>query len=192
MADKKQLPSRQEIFCQEYVKEPHATKAGIAAGYSEKTAHAQACRLLKKVHIQKRISELKTRQFKRIEVQADDVLRELMRIGYSDIRSILDEGGCVKDPALWPDDIARCIASIEVVENYEGHGNDRAFTGYTKKIKLWNKNQALDLLAKHKNLTNLFKHEHSGPDGEPIKTVTEPTGVISRRIEELLAKRGKK
>lgn len=101
-----------------------------------------------------KIKKLMSAREARVEVQADDVLRELMRLGYSDIRGLFKADGAMKDPSDWPDDLARAIASVEVDEIYEGSGPSRKWIGYTKKVRLWNKGQSLDLLAKHKQLTS--------------------------------------
>ena len=53
------MNDRQELFCQEYLKEMNATKAAIKAGYSEKTAYSQGQRLLKNVEIKDRIKSIR-------------------------------------------------------------------------------------------------------------------------------------
>lgn len=52
----KNLTKKQEIFCTEYCADGNATRAAIAAGYSEKSAAAQALILLKIPKVQARIS----------------------------------------------------------------------------------------------------------------------------------------
>lgn len=50
---------KQELFCEEYLKDLNATQAAIKAGYSEKTAYSQGQRLLKNVEVQNRIKEIR-------------------------------------------------------------------------------------------------------------------------------------
>ena len=52
------MNAKQELFCKFYVSTMNATKAAIASGYSARTARSQGARLLTKVDIQKRISQL--------------------------------------------------------------------------------------------------------------------------------------
>ncbi len=60
------LTQKQEIFAEEYAKNKgNATKAALAAGYSEKTAGSIGNENLKKPEIQKRIAELKKEKKKR-------------------------------------------------------------------------------------------------------------------------------
>lgn len=146
---------KEEAFCLNYhANKGNGTQAVLDAGYkmNRKAAAVESVRLLRKPSIKIRLAELAAEQEKRFEVKADDILRELTRIGYSDIRLLFKEDGSLKDPKDWPDEIAACVASVEVDELFEGRGKDRKQVGWTKKIKLWNKNSSLDTLAKHKHL----------------------------------------
>jgi hypothetical protein len=40
------------------------------------------------------------------------------------------------------------VASVEVFEEFQGPGEDRQLIGYTKKVKLWDKNAAIDKLMR--------------------------------------------
>jgi len=51
------LNSRQHRFVQEYLTTLNATQAARKAGYSEKTAHAQGCRLLKNSNVVEALTE---------------------------------------------------------------------------------------------------------------------------------------
>ncbi|MBX0319764.1 terminase small subunit [Shouchella clausii] len=51
------LNQKQELFVQEYLQCFNATKAAIAAGYSEKTARSQGQRLLTNVDVKKKIND---------------------------------------------------------------------------------------------------------------------------------------
>lgn len=153
---KKLLPSgltdRAERFCREYIKDLNGKQSAIRSGYSEKTAEFTASRLLSQDKVKQFVQVLLKPMHKKFEIQADDVLCELARIAYSDIREIFNEDGSMKDPKDWPDGIARCIQSIEVDELFEGFGRDRVQVGVTKKVKLWSKDKCLEMLAKYKKL----------------------------------------
>lgn len=80
-----QLSPKMLIFATEFIKTNNATKAAIAAGYSEKTAYSQGSRLLKSVEMQKYLN--KTEQnlnndlraiFVTDAVEAYKVLKEIM------------------------------------------------------------------------------------------------------------------
>lgn len=53
------MNARQELFCEEYLKDMNATQAAIRAGYSEKTAYSQGQRLLKNVEIKNKLQEIR-------------------------------------------------------------------------------------------------------------------------------------
>lgn len=74
------LTDKQEMFCREYLIDLNATQAAIRAGYSQKTANAQAGRLLVNVSIQNRIAELKEERNKRTGIDADWVLNNAKRV----------------------------------------------------------------------------------------------------------------
>lgn len=80
------LNERRSRFVQEYLVDLNATQAAVRAGYSAKTATSQGDRLLRFVEVQKAISEALDARSKRTGVTADAVIRELARIGFSDIR----------------------------------------------------------------------------------------------------------
>ena len=51
-----------------------------------------------------------------------------------------------------PEALRLAISSIEVFEEFEGSGKDRVYIGDTKKLKIWDKVKALELLGKHLKL----------------------------------------
>lgn len=69
------LNQKQLTFCEEYIKTNNATKAAIAAGYSEKTARSQGQRLLTFVdisaYIKSRLDEINREQI----ASTDEVMR---------------------------------------------------------------------------------------------------------------------
>lgn len=90
---------KHEKFCNEYIKDMNATQAAIRAGYSEKTAGAQASKLLKIVNIKTRVSELREAYFNENIMTAQQVEYELTRIalGLSNEKQVVIEGtggGC--------------------------------------------------------------------------------------------------
>lgn len=172
MAKDKPLTAKQDAFVQEYLIDLNATQAAIRAGYSEKTAYSVGHENLSKPEIAEAIVKAKNDRAERVQVKQDDVLRELMRLGFSDIRKVLTNEGNLLSPADWDDETAASISSIEVVTRPT---NEKAEDGstvveHTHKIKTWDKNSALTNLGKHLALFT-ERHEHSGPDGGPIPTL---------------------
>jgi phage terminase small subunit len=158
------LTDQQDLFCREYVKDLNATQAATRAGYSADTAAQQGSRLLSYVKVQDRLSELKAAQFKRLEIQSDEILGELQKLGLSDLRKLFDDDNCILPMSRWPAEVATCVAAIEVYEEFAhypmgdaychqcGRRMFRQLIGYIKKIKFWDKPKSLELLGKHKKL----------------------------------------
>lgn len=151
---------RHERFAQELAKGKSATEAYETAGYKgDRTA---ASRLSTNVNIQARVEEILQRGAARAEITVEKVLRELGKIGFSDIRKVVNWSGVeVADEVddeddgiprvvvraanlvrlissdVIDDDTAACIS--EVSQTKEG----------SLKVKLHDKRAALVDIGKH-------------------------------------------
>jgi len=150
--NKKGLTAKARLFAAEYLKDKNQTQAAIRAGYREKHADRIASRLMKNPRIAALVGAKVEAQIKRVENDADDIIRELKRLGYSDIRGIYKDDGTIHHPKDWPLELAHAVASFEVEELFEGHGAHRTGIGDKKKVKFWPKDRALELLGKNKKL----------------------------------------
>ncbi|MGI1245164.1 terminase small subunit [Raoultella ornithinolytica] len=74
------LTDKQELFAREYLKDLNATQAAIRAGYSEKTAKETGYENLTKPHIQALIVELNKDRMERVQIDADYVLRQAVKL----------------------------------------------------------------------------------------------------------------
>ena len=119
----KPLTERQEVFCNEFIKDLNAVQAAIRAGYSTQHAKKNAYTLLRQQRKSERISELKGDSIKRTKIEADDILRRLVRIAErteqegdynAAIRSLELLG---KHQALWTD------RNITEIQNAFATGN---------------------------------------------------------------------
>lgn len=72
------LTDKQQRFVAEYLIDLNATQAAIRAGYSEKTAPAQASRLLINVNVAAAIQAAIKQRSERTQVDADYVLRTIV------------------------------------------------------------------------------------------------------------------
>jgi phage terminase small subunit len=80
------LTPKQAAFVREYLIDLNATQAAIRAGYSAKTAGSIGDENLRKPEIAAAVQRAMAERSKRTEISADQVLRELAKIGFSDIR----------------------------------------------------------------------------------------------------------
>lgn len=143
---------KQQAFVREYLVDLNATQAAIRAGYSAKTARQIGDRLLSKADIQASVQELQRERAARLEITADRVLQELARIAFFDPRKLLNPDGTPKQLHELGDESAAAIAGLEILEEWDGFGEDRRLVGHVKKYKIADKNTALTNAMKHLGL----------------------------------------
>jgi phage terminase small subunit len=71
----KELTAKQRLFVAEYLTDLNATRAAIAAGYSEKTANEQGSRLLANVKVSAEIGRQTDKRLKKLDISAEYVLQ---------------------------------------------------------------------------------------------------------------------
>lgn len=137
---------KHEMFCQEYLKDFNGTRSAIDVGYSEHTAHVQASKLLKKTKIADRIRYLYRKRSQRVQASADDVVRELQKLAFSNIMDYvaIDSRGNIK------------FKSGDQMLNTEAISEIEITTGKVKKkkIKLHDKIRPLEKLMQHLGIDN--------------------------------------
>lgn len=150
-------------FVEEYIKDLNATQAAIRAGYSARTAASQGERLLRDVEVSAAIHAALAERSKRVEVDADYVLKRLAEIDQMDAADILNDDGSIKPVQDWPAIWRQMISGIEMTELFEGRGDQREMVGILKKIKWPDKVKNLELIGRHVGV-QAFKDrvEHSG------------------------------
>jgi len=155
------LTDMQTAFVANYLVTLNAKRAAIAAGYSEKTAEEQGYQLLRNPSVSKALRRAMARRAKRLELTADNVLREIARIAFSDIRAIctFDElrGVTFKSSDVIHSDAAAAIQSVQtdVSTKSGGRYTDESIITTTTKVKLHDKMKALDLAGRHLGLWDL-------------------------------------
>jgi phage terminase small subunit len=89
MGRKNVLTPKQAAFVREYMLDLNATKAAIRAGYSSANAHTTASQLLGKKQVAAAVADAQRKAADRAQVTQDDVVRELARVGFSNISNYL-------------------------------------------------------------------------------------------------------
>ena len=146
------MTKKQKIFADEYLIDLNATRAYKVAYPSVKkdeAARANASRLLTNANIAKYIKERMKQREQRTEITQDKVLKELAKLGFLDVRGFYDEDGNPKPLTDLDADVAACIVGLDILEEYEGYGEDRELVGHVKKYKLADKLKALELIGRH-------------------------------------------
>lgn len=141
---------KHEAFALQFVIDLNGKQAAIRAGYSPKTAEVQASKLLRIPKVRARIDELKAKRAERVELKAENVIRELMRLGFSDLAEIFSKEGQLRAFRDIPEETRRAISSIKVKSHREP--GDEDIEVWTTEFKLWDKPASLGMLAKHLKL----------------------------------------
>jgi phage terminase small subunit len=157
--DPKALTAREEEFCRQYLVDLNAAAAARRAGVAEKSANRRGYQMLERIGVKERISELQAERAERTRVKADDVIREIARLAFSDVRKLFAANGRALSTSEWDEDIAPAVASIEVVKRNLVSGDDQS--DEVLKIRVWDKPKALEMLSKHLGLLN-ERIEHQG------------------------------
>lgn len=139
--------NKYERFCQEYIIDNNKTQAALRAKYSERTAYSQGQRLLKKVEVTGRVRYLQNRLSDKSGVKAVDVIRELAKLGFSNIQDFIEKGMSFKDLTELDRDIAAAVESVQVDIRHDG-GDSKAYNEKVK-LKLYDKKGALVELGRH-------------------------------------------
>jgi phage terminase small subunit len=146
------MTEAQKRFCDEYVIDFNGTRAYKAAYPNckkDETAKAAASRLLTNVNVIQYIQEQKEELREKINITKEQVINQIARIAFGDIRKLYNENGGLKNIQDLDDDAAAIVAGIETTEEFDGYGEDREQIGYTKKVKIASKDKALDMLGKY-------------------------------------------
>ena len=140
---KRGMSDRAWKFCHEFVKIGVRYLAAISAGYAKKSAYNQANRLMKNENVVNKISELREKLSKKMEISTESVLREYAKLGYTDLTDVVDmsTGSPIfKDlEAIDP----KYLGAIQAI-SVDQHGR--------LKVKMHDKKGALDSLGKNLDL----------------------------------------
>ena len=193
---------RRERFAQEYVVDNNGTQAAIRSGYSEKSAHVTASRLLSDAKVKARIEELAVKLVQKIEKKAEitreRVMEEYAKLAFFDVRKLFDAKGEIIPIHKLDADTAAAIAGFEMDALIDKGEKDEegkvirpaALLEFVKKFKISDKKGALDSIAKMMGYM-VDKHEVTGKDGGPIETNELSDTEAARRLAFILARAAK-
>lgn len=161
------LSNNQKLFCQEYLKlGMNGTQAYLNVYKSvkkEATARTNASRLLTNANIQEYVKELQEKVEEKAIVSIEDIVKELYKIGFSNVKDLYDESGKLKEISNIDTNVASVISSIKVQQRAgamnlslkkESKDTDldvdiQHLDEWVKEIKFCDKLKALELLGKY-------------------------------------------
>ena len=137
------LSPKQQRFVEEYPLDLNGLQAAIRAGYSPKTAGAQASRLLKNVNVKAAINKAMVERSERVKIDADWVLKRLTKEAEADISDLYDDDGNIKTVKEWPLIWRQGLISGLEVESM------RLKPGKVTKIKISDRIKRIELIGRH-------------------------------------------
>lgn len=147
------LNDKQKLFVKHYVKELNATNAAIAAGYSEKTARMQGCRLLTNDNISKAIANGLQKRMDKADIDAQYVLDELLACWRARIGDLFTKAGKLLPVYQWPDIWQKMIGSVTVKKITAGFSDaDEDAIGEIVSMAQVDKAKYLKMLGDHTNI----------------------------------------
>jgi phage terminase small subunit len=162
-----ELTDKQEKFCYEYCFDFNATQAAIRAGYSENTARSIASQLLTKVNIQEKIKAMQDNLAETAGISRLKVLSEHMKLAFNSIAHLHNTWINRKDFESLTEDQKSCIAEISTQTKIQRIGEELVDVDFVK-IKLYDKQKALDSISKMLGFDAPIKTELTGKDGKPL------------------------
>jgi phage terminase small subunit len=181
---KKPLTQKQKKFCREYIYDWNATrsyKEAYKGVKNDNVAKAAASRLLTNVNVQSYIVDIQKDLEKLAGISRMKVISEHMKMAFSSIAHLHNTWIQRKDFESLTDEQKDCIAEIDtkVRIEYEYDPDNpkekKPVTVEYVKIKLYDKQKALDSISKMLGYDAPIKTELTGKDGKdliPIKGIT--------------------
>ena len=153
---------KQRLFIEAYLISKNATKAAIAAGFSERSANNQGTRLMADDDIRAEIEARLAATFDRYAVTSERIIRELAKIAFANIGDFIavqNDGSLTVDFGTSTREQMASLKSLEV----DKRTSAGAAPGVRKiKISLSDKRQALMDLAKIARMLPADRLDHSG------------------------------
>jgi phage terminase small subunit len=160
------LTPRQDAFAREYLADLNiaaaARRAGISARYG--------IELLSKPHVLARIEELQAERNRRVQVDADWVLKRLVEELTADVNDILNPDGSVKPVCDWPK-IWRTglVSGIRINELYEfDRTGKQGVIGHMKDLQFSDRIKRIELLGRHIAI-GAFRDKVAVSTDDPLK-----------------------
>lgn len=147
MPQAKRLNRFQRRFAQKVALGMRASQAVVECGWKGTQPRTKAARLMALPHVREYVKKLEDDALATAGITRAQIAQELGRIAFADPRKILNGEGGMKPLNEIDNDTAAAIAGLDVEELFEGRGEDREQIGVVRKVKLWNKREALSELA---------------------------------------------
>jgi phage terminase small subunit len=151
------LTRKQQRFVEEFLIDLNATQAAVRAGYSPLTARSIGSENLTKPNIQAALTRARATRRDRLEIQADTVVIELARLGFSRMVAVAtwDSNGVYIHPSeTLDDDTHATVKQIKATKTTVTRKNGDEELTERFEINLHDKLAALDKIARFLGMYN--------------------------------------
>jgi len=128
------------------------------------TASVNGWKLLRIAKVQARIAQLATKAAANIGLSLERTLLEAARLAFSDIRKLFHEDGSLKAPHELDADTAAALVCADVKQILGGKSGARQTVRQRTRVKMVDKNPALERLMKHFDLYKDRQRTERRPD----------------------------
>lgn len=155
----------------------------------ENSAKVQASRMLNSPNVSAYLEMKRAEATAKADVNEADILSQLARLGFADVRKMVDKNGNLLPIHELDDDIAAAIDSVEVVTRHQPGGDrENPEIEYVHKYRLTNKVKPLELLGKHlqmfvertetkvtglESLIDVLKQASGTPESHPMERIRQ-------------------
>lgn len=140
------------IFVREYLIDENGTRAAIAAGYAENSAHVTASKLLKNAKVKSMLKLAKDKVLDKLERSAADIQREIDNLAFYDMRNLFNKDGTLKPIHELTYEEQKLITMSKRTELFEGYGKDRKYIGDMVEVKTLDRRGFLQDAAKTRGM----------------------------------------
>lgn len=180
------LTQKQEAFCLAYIETGNASEAyrrayPVSKKWKDQAVHVNASKMLADAKVALRVDELRASIASATVVSEVRVIEEAARIGLFDPAGLLASDGSLLPILEMAPEVRAAIASIEFIELT---ANDGTVTSRVKKVKIWDKNSALEKIMRHLGSfekDNKQKNLFDGVPRETLKVIAEKLRVLSQK-----------
>src|SRR6516225_9828907 len=147
--DIESLNPRQRLFAEKLLADRDLSPIRAAKAARYKNPIQAGWRLWRDERIRRLVGQLIHERSKRNGIDAQSVLEELARLAFADLRALLGPDGEVADLKDMPAEAAATVKKFKARYLYD---NDGRAVGREVEVELWDKLEALGMLAKHVGL----------------------------------------
>lgn len=184
MEPENELTEKQEKYCQMYLVSGNQAAAYRVAydadAMNVNTVYSEACRLHANPKITTRIKELQQEAYERNKVTLDEMIQTLAGMVRFDIADLYDEEGKLLPLRQMPLAARQMINQLDSDELFTIIDGHREVIGFTKKIRTYNKLDAVEKLMKH-----LGGYEKDNLQRKPESLVTPLVLADGRTYDDL-------